>query len=78
MVPGRGSNYYVYEYFQKQLAELLKEQTEGISYFHLIRNTEKEIVGRINLVDVDKEKRIGSLGYRVGEGFTKKELQHHL
>ncbi|EEL70587.1 MULTISPECIES: GNAT family N-acetyltransferase [Bacillus] len=72
MVPSRGSNYYVYEYFQKQLDELLKEQTEGISYFHLIRNTEKEIVGRINLVDVDKEKRIGSLGYRVGEDFTKK------
>ncbi|MED1023987.1 GNAT family protein [Bacillus mycoides] len=66
MVPSRGSNYYVYEYFQKQLDELLKEQTEGISYFHLIRNTEKEIVGRINLVDVDK------LGYRVGEKFTKK------
>lgn len=38
----------------------------------------KEIVGRINLVDIDTETRISSLGYRVGEKFTKKELQLQL
>lgn len=46
--------------------------------FYLIRNEEKEIVGRINLVDIDTETRISSLGYRVGEKFTKKELQLQL
>ncbi|HHL3304533.1 TPA: GNAT family N-acetyltransferase, partial [Bacillus cereus] len=31
-----------------------------------------EIIGRINLIDIDSETRISSLGYRVGEKFTKK------
>ncbi|HHT7191608.1 TPA: GNAT family N-acetyltransferase, partial [Bacillus cereus] len=50
----------------------LIEQADGESYFYLIRNEEHEIVGRINLVDIDSETRISSLGYRVGEKFTKK------
>ena len=75
MVPNRGSKYFEFEYFQKLLDDLLIEQADGDSYFYLIRNEEKEIVGRINLVDIDTETRISSLGYRVGEKFTKKELQ---
>ncbi|KAA0748927.1 N-acetyltransferase [Bacillus sp. AY1-10] len=70
MVPNRGSKYFEFEYFQKLLDDLLIEQADGNSYFYLIRNEEKEIVGRINLVDI--ETRISSLGYRVGEKFTKK------
>lgn len=72
MVPNRGSKYFEFEYFQKLLDDLLIEQADGNSYFYLIRNEEKEIVGRINLVDIDAETRISSLGYRVGEKFTKK------
>lgn len=72
MVPNRGSQYYDFEYFQKLLDDLLLEQADGDSYFYLIRNEEKEIVGRINLVDIDTEFRSSSLGYRVGEKFTKK------
>ena len=41
------------------------------SYFYLIRNEEKN-VGRINLVDIDTETRISSLGYRVGENLLKR------
>ncbi|WP_433772201.1 GNAT family N-acetyltransferase [Bacillus wiedmannii] len=72
MVPNRGSKYYDFEYFQILLNDLLIEQADGNSYFYLIRNEEKEIVGRINLVDLDTETRSRSLGYRVGERFTKK------
>lgn len=72
MVPNRGSQYFDFEYFQKLLDDLLIEQADGDSYFYLIRNEEKEIVGRINLVDIDAENRSSSLGYRVGEKFTKK------
>ncbi|MFF2880255.1 GNAT family N-acetyltransferase [Bacillus toyonensis] len=72
MVPNRGSQYFDFEYFQKLLDDLLIEQADGNSYFYLIRNEEKEIVGRINLVNIDTETRISSLGYRVGEKFTKK------
>ncbi|MDM5155077.1 GNAT family N-acetyltransferase [Bacillus sp. DX1.1] len=70
MVPSRGDDYYTYETFQKILYELLKEQIEGISYFHLIRNHEGTIVGRINLVDIEKDKELGYLGYRVGEEYV--------
>ncbi|PFS10482.1 GNAT family N-acetyltransferase [Bacillus cereus] len=72
MVPNRGSQYFDFKYFQKLLDDLLIEQADGDSYFYLIRNEEKEIVGRINLVDIDTETRSSSLGYRVGEKFTKK------
>ncbi|HFJ9437671.1 MULTISPECIES: GNAT family N-acetyltransferase [Bacillus] len=72
MVPNRGSQYFEFEYFQKLLDDLLIEQADGDSYFYLIRNEEKEIVGRINLVDIDTENRSSSLGYRVGEKFTKR------
>ncbi|CAM3901842.1 Ribosomal-protein-serine acetyltransferase [Bacillus mobilis] len=72
MVPNRGSQYFDFEYFQKLLDDLLIEQADGDSYFYLIRNEEKEIVGRINLVNIDTETRSSSLGYRVGEKFTKK------
>lgn len=72
MVPNRGSQYFDFEYFQKLLDNLLIEQADGESYFYLIRNEENEIVGRINLVDIDSETRISSLGYRVGEKFTTK------
>ena len=69
MVPSRGDDYYVYETFQYKHDELLTEQKEGISYFYLIRNKKKAIVGRINLVDIEKDRQLGYLGYRVGKDF---------
>ncbi|WP_410982706.1 GNAT family N-acetyltransferase [Bacillus cereus] len=74
MVPSRGEDYYVYETFQHKHDELLKEQEEGISYFYLIRNMEKTIVGRINLVDIEKDRWLGYLGYRVGKIFIGKGI----
>ncbi|MFJ8526534.1 GNAT family N-acetyltransferase [Bacillus sp. NPDC094106] len=74
MVPSRGTDYYIYEVFKQQLDELLKEQEEGNSYFYLVRNMENRIVGRINLVDIEKEKQLGYLGYRVGEKFLRRGI----
>ncbi|ENQ3076984.1 GNAT family N-acetyltransferase [Bacillus cereus] len=69
-VPSRGEDYYTFETFQKIFYELLQEQLKGISYFHLIRNHEGTIVGRINLVDIEKEKELGYPGYRIGEKYA--------
>ncbi|WP_242223335.1 GNAT family N-acetyltransferase [Bacillus cereus group sp. BfR-BA-01380] len=69
-VPSRGEDYYTFETFQKVFYELLQEQFERISYFHLIRNDEGTIVGRINLVDIEKDKELGYLGYRIGEKYA--------
>jgi [ribosomal protein S5]-alanine N-acetyltransferase len=70
MVPSRGEEYF--NHFSERHSGLLKEQQEGTSYFYLIRNDSGDIVGRINLVDIDWETCSGSLGYRVGEAFTGK------
>ncbi|EEL50688.1 MULTISPECIES: GNAT family N-acetyltransferase [Bacillus cereus group] len=76
-VPSRGEDYYVYDTFLYKLDELLQEQNEGISHFYLIRNTEKQIVGRINLIDIKTEKQLGYLGYRVGEKWIGKGIASH-
>ncbi|MEH6892079.1 GNAT family N-acetyltransferase [Bacillus sp. JJ864] len=73
-VPSRGEEYYTFETFKKIFYELLQEQCKGISYFHLIRNDEGTIVGRINLVDLEKDKELGYLGYRIGEKYAGKGI----
>jgi [ribosomal protein S5]-alanine N-acetyltransferase len=74
MVPSRGDHYYVFENFLLILEELLAEQEMGLSHFYLIKDDNKNIVGRINLVDMDVQKKLGFLGYRIGKDFIKKGL----
>ncbi|MDX8364700.1 GNAT family N-acetyltransferase [Cytobacillus sp. IB215665] len=72
MVPGRGDDYYKPDVFNRRHETLLEEQARGCSYFYLIKSTDRSIVGRINLVDIDKSQKIGHLGYRVGQRYTGK------
>ncbi len=74
MVPSRGIEYYQYDVFLSRLKSLLEEQAQGISYFYLIKDNDDSILGRINLVDIDKSKAIGYLGYRVGQLHTGKGI----
>lgn len=69
MVPSRGDNYYKHEVFKQNHLNLLSEQDVGDSIFYLIKNEEESIVGRLNLIDIDKAKRSGHLGYRVGQKY---------
>lgn len=66
MVPGRGDDYFHYETFHKRNLELLEEETRGQSYFYLIKNDVNEILGRINVVDIDPVNNHAHIGYRVG------------
>lgn len=68
MVPKRPEAYYHYSSFREILEELLEEQLTGSSYFYLIRDDDNQLVGRINLIDI--ESRTGQLGYRIGKKFT--------
>lgn len=70
MVSSRGDDYYYYDNFITRHQQLLNEQSQGLSYFYLIRKTNGEILGRINFVDVDKSQNSGHIGYRVGEKHT--------
>ncbi|SFB13865.1 MULTISPECIES: GNAT family N-acetyltransferase [unclassified Bacillus (in: firmicutes)] len=79
MVPGRGEEYYNFHVFEEIMKSLLEEQNRGISYFYLIKNDSGEILGRMNLVDIENGNS-GHLGYRVaekavGKGIATKAVQ---
>lgn len=73
MVPSRGDEYYNPDVFNKNLIALLDEQFQGLSQFYLIKDN-KQILGRINLVDFDEYRKICHLGYRIGQEHTKKGI----
>lgn len=75
MVPSRGDNYYRYDQFLRIMEELICEQADTKSFFYLIKDDKaSKIVGRINLVDVDWDKKAVEIGYRIGEPFLKMGL----
>ncbi len=74
MVPTRGEEFYKYEVFLTRLKLLLLEQEQGISYFYLIKDEMKTILGRMNVVDIEESSSIGYLGYRVGQEHTGKGI----
>ncbi|TXS39670.1 N-acetyltransferase [Streptomyces sp. uw30] len=64
-VPDRGDEYFTLAGFVARHAALLAEQDAGVCHFHLVRDEEERLVGRINLLDV--EDGSAELGYRIGE-----------
>ncbi|MFE3574486.1 GNAT family N-acetyltransferase [Lysinibacillus sp. NPDC059133] len=74
MVPSRGEDYYNFETFKIRHKELLAEQQENKSKFYLIRDNSGNIIGRINLVDIDTTNDIAEVGYRVGQEYGGKGI----
>ncbi|MFB7159285.1 GNAT family N-acetyltransferase [Lysinibacillus sp. NPDC056232] len=74
MVPSRGEDYYNFETFQLKHRELLAEQEEEKSRFYLIRDNAGNIIGRINLVDIDTTNNIAEVGYRIGKEYGGKGI----
>ena len=74
MVPTRGDDYYKLDQFLINHQVLLNEQEEGLSTFYLIKNEIAGIVGRINLIDINKQLGTAHLGYRIGEAFLGKGI----
>ncbi|MBD8006810.1 GNAT family N-acetyltransferase [Bacillus norwichensis] len=73
-VPPRGDEYYHFDVFLNQLDSLIDEQNHGISNFYLIKDINHSIVGRMNLVDIEKAQATGHLGYRVGQLYAGKGI----
>lgn len=71
-VSDRGDDYFYN--FQIILAECIEEQKRGQCRYYLARNSSGDIVGRVNLVDIEMRAnlRTASLGYRIGERFCGK------
>ncbi|MEU8684486.1 GNAT family N-acetyltransferase [Streptomyces sp. NPDC048611] len=62
-VPDRGDDYFAR--FGERFRALLAEQEAGVCYFHVLVGTAGEVLGRVNLVDV--EGGGAELGYRIAE-----------
>lgn len=62
-VPDRGDAYFAD--FTARHRALLAEQETGACHFHVLLDEHDELIGRINLVDV--EEGSAELGYRIGE-----------
>lgn len=75
-VPSRGHAYYTLRGFTESLQKLLVEQEKGFSSFYLIKNEAGKILGRINLVDIDKVNSIAEVGFRIGEDSIGKGVGH--
>lgn len=66
-VPYRGDDYFDRGTMERFLAEVEAEQARGECFLYLVRRPDGELVGRVNLVDVDQS--TASLGYRIGARF---------
>ncbi|MER7182076.1 GNAT family N-acetyltransferase [Streptomyces hyaluromycini] len=62
-IPDRGDDFFAR--FDERLRALLAEQKAGICYFHVLVDAAGEVLGRVNLVDV--EDGGADLGYRIAE-----------
>ncbi|WP_220277659.1 GNAT family N-acetyltransferase [Streptomyces himalayensis] len=62
-VPDRGDAYFVE--FSSRHRALLAEQEAGLCHFHVVLDEQGDLIGRVNLVDV--EGGAAELGYRIGE-----------
>ncbi|WP_405594871.1 GNAT family N-acetyltransferase [Streptomyces sp. NBC_01410] len=62
-VPDRGDHYFAH--FDARHRELMAEQAAGLHFFHVLVGSSGEVLGRVNLVDV--EDGSAELGYRIAE-----------
>ncbi|WP_043226662.1 GNAT family N-acetyltransferase [Streptomyces sp. NRRL F-5193] len=71
-VPDRGDAYFAE--FDVRHRELIEAQEAGELHFHLLVAGDGEVLGRINLNDVDPEAGTAELGYRLAEKATGRGL----
>jgi [ribosomal protein S5]-alanine N-acetyltransferase len=74
MVPSRGDSYYNFDTFKLKNNAFLDDQDQGLSYLYLIKNKDGLILGRMNLVNIDKSTELGHIGCRVGKAYTGKGI----
>lgn len=64
----RGDNYYELKNFKTIIKESIEDQKKGLAYMYLIKNHTGMILGRINLLSIERGIfNKAELGYRMGE-----------
>ncbi|CAM3603495.1 Putative ribosomal N-acetyltransferase YdaF [Vibrio aerogenes CECT 7868] len=73
-VEPRGDDFYTPDSVKAQILEFLLLHRCGEMYPMLIRDQHGNICGRINIHRINREKKSGELGYRVGQSFVSKGI----
>ena len=71
-LPPRHNDYYTLNGFNNIINTLLLEQKNKDVFMHLIRDINGVMVGRINLITLENDKKIAEIGYRIGENYNNK------
>ncbi|MGD8234342.1 GNAT family N-acetyltransferase [Vibrio sp. TRT 1302] len=66
-IPPREDGFYCLEGVQAHIREFLLDYRCNQLVPLLIKDTDNKIIGRINVSNIDTKRRIGHLGYRVGQ-----------
>jgi len=80
-LPSRGDKYYEFDNFLDTINEIVEEQEKGLCYMYLIRNELSEMVGRVNLISIERGIfQKAELGYRIakkynGKGYATKAVK---
>ncbi|MEU9014554.1 GNAT family N-acetyltransferase [Streptomyces sp. NPDC048479] len=69
-IPDRGDDYFTH--FDTRHSDLLAEQAAGLHFFHVLVGSGGEVLGRVNLIDV--EGGSAELGYRIAEKAARQGL----
>lgn len=70
---GRPEYYFEKYSFRRIIRSCIKEWKADISYMFVVRNSEDEIVGRINFYDIERgDYQVCMLGYRIGQRHQQK------
>ncbi|PLS18412.1 N-acetyltransferase [Bacillus sp. M6-12] len=72
-LPDRGDDYFHLENITNIIASIEEEQKRDLCYMYTVRNSDEEIVGRVNLFSVVRgDMQSAELGYRIGEKHNRK------
>lgn len=73
VIPPRRDDYYNIKNLIQILEQIEEEQSKGLCYMYLIRNENKELVGRVNLFSIVRGIfQKAEIGYRIGKEYNGK------
>lgn len=77
ILPSRPLGYFDRQVFSRLMEGFLEEQARGECYLCILRDTDNQMVGRVNFSSISKENKevVASLGYRIdpdqqGKGYA--------
>ncbi|WP_180953508.1 GNAT family N-acetyltransferase [Bacillus sp. T33-2] len=71
-IPARDSSYYSVEGIARSIELMYSLRNQDEYYLYLVRNESDDLVGRINIFNINRDHLSAEIGYRIGESHTGK------